>query len=149
MSTTTISSAAEIQRQMQQVRTDLRANVHELVESAREMTVWQRYVQSYPWTCLGAAALVGYLVIPSRSRIIKPDASQMAELVNAQLAQANGHARSGGIVSSAVSGLAGMAARSLLQAGLSFATHQLNEYVQRSLHARSPQVHRNGEADHA
>ena len=148
MSTSTASSAEEIQQQMQQVRTDLRANVHELVESAREMTVWQRYVQSYPWTCLGAAALVGYLIIPSRSRILKPDAGQMAEIIKSQIA-AQGQPKSGGLISSAVSGLAGVALKGLLQTGMSIATQQLNQYVQKSLHARSPATHRNGEADHA
>jgi hypothetical protein len=58
------SDAEEIQRQMQSVRSSLRADVKELVENARDMTDWHYYVRRYPWAAVAAAAGVGFLITP-------------------------------------------------------------------------------------
>jgi len=144
MSTST-PNAEQIQRQMQQVRTELRDNVRELVESAREMTVWQRYVQAYPWTCLGAAALAGYLIVPTRTRM-QADPALIAELVKHQVAQQTSSAKPGaGLVSGLVSGVASLALKGLLQGGIAILSKQLNRYVERTLHG-THEPHSNGEA---
>ena len=48
MSVSTTPAAEEIQRQMRSVRSELRDDVQDIVESARVMTDWQYYVRSYP-----------------------------------------------------------------------------------------------------
>lgn len=77
MATDISTSAEEIQRQMQSVRSSLRAEVKELVENARDMTDWQYYVRRYPIASLAAAAAVGFLATSmSVSKPTKPPAGQ-------------------------------------------------------------------------
>ena len=81
MSVSTTPAADEIERQMRALRSELREDVHEIVENARVMADWQYYVRTYPWLCLGAAAALGFVLVPSRVHVVKPDAAALAELV--------------------------------------------------------------------
>lgn len=141
-----VSTAEQIQNQMKQVRTDLRQDVQELVDSAREMTVWQRYVQAYPWVCLGAAALAGYMIVPTRARLPAPDARMVAELVDAQVSRhmAKNGKPSGGMMSSLVSGAVGMAVNGLLSQGAQIAAQHVSQYLAQSSASRSSEPHTNG-----
>jgi hypothetical protein len=61
----------EIQLRMEEVRRDLDASVQDTVEGVREMCVWRTYMKAHPWSCLGAALAVGYLIAwwgPFRSK---------------------------------------------------------------------------------
>jgi hypothetical protein len=55
-----MTTAEEIQRQMQSVRTSMRADVKELVENARDMADWHYYVRRYPIASVAAAAAAGF-----------------------------------------------------------------------------------------
>ncbi len=81
MSDSTIPATDEIERQMRALRSELREDVQDIVENARVMTDWQYYVRSYPWLCLGAAAALGYVLVPARIQVVRPDARALAELV--------------------------------------------------------------------
>ncbi len=59
---------SEIQRQMAQIRHELHAEVAGAVQGAQSLTDWRSLVKSWPWLSLGAAALAGYLVVPTRRR---------------------------------------------------------------------------------
>jgi hypothetical protein len=48
MSVSPTPAAEEIQRQMRDVRSELRNDVQELVDNACVMTDWHYYVRSYP-----------------------------------------------------------------------------------------------------
>ena len=113
----TVSSAEDIQREMREVRADLRGNVQEIIQQAGGLTDWQEYVKAYPWLALGAAAMVGFLVVPSRPTIIHPDSKQLLELAKSQKVhlEMNQPAARSGIVGS----LVGMAGSFALQAGMS------------------------------
>lgn len=126
MTTANPSEAENIQRSMREVRADLREDVQELVVNARDMTDWTTYVRAYPWLCLGAAAAAGFLIIPSRSQIIKPDAEVLMELArrNKLVVQMDGEPKK---KQSLVGGLLGLAASTLLQGGLAIATKQLSQ----------------------
>jgi len=76
----TTTDATEIQRQMREVRAELRDDVQELAASAAEMADWTQYVRAYPWLCVGGALAAGFLLVPSRSVVIKPDAEGLIEL---------------------------------------------------------------------
>jgi len=65
---------------MREVRAELREDVKELVGSAKELTDWGSYVRAYPWLCVGAAAALGFMIVPSRSVVVKPDAEGLIEL---------------------------------------------------------------------
>jgi TctA family transporter len=82
--TTPASSGEEIQRQMRQVRRELGEDVQEIVANARTMTDWKHYVRTYPWACLGAAAVAGYLIVPSRQRVVSPDPQALAAALKDQ-----------------------------------------------------------------
>jgi hypothetical protein len=117
---TPATSGEEIQRQMRQVRRELGEDVREIVENARTMTDWRHYVRSYPWVCLGAAALVGYLIVPARPQVIKPDAATLAEWAKSQklVIEPTGAIQT---KPSLARQLAGMAAGALLQGGIAMA----------------------------
>src|SRR4030095_12802878 len=81
MSVSITPAAEEIQRQMRDVRSELREDMQEIVENARVMADWQYYVRSYPWLCLGAAAALGFVLVPPRVQMVKPDSRLLADLV--------------------------------------------------------------------
>jgi hypothetical protein len=56
----------EIQRRMAQIRRDLHEDVREAVKGAQSLTDWRSRVRSHPWLALGAATVVGYLIVPKR-----------------------------------------------------------------------------------
>ena len=107
----------ELQRQMHRVRTSLGVEVHDLVENAKAITDWRRYWRSHPWAWCGAAAILGYVVVPHR-RIGQADAQTLAEMARFEVAKvsaANGSApRRRGIMSD----LAGMAMGFAAQRGM-------------------------------
>lgn len=73
-------SATELQQQMHAIRTGLRPEVNEIVDSARTLMSWRYYVASYPWASLGAAAAVGFLIVPRRLHVTRPDPEALKRL---------------------------------------------------------------------
>jgi hypothetical protein len=116
--------ADEIQRQMRRVRAELGDDVQDLVASAQIVTDWHSYVRAYPWLAVGAAAALGFLIIPSRTRIAVPDAGTLREIV--QNVASAGKATS---QPSLMSLVAKMAAGALLQGGLAILKQQLTRYA--------------------
>ena len=128
MSVSPIPAAEEIQRQMSQVRSELREDVQEIVENARTMAEWRFYVRSYPWLCLGAAAAAGYLLVPPRMQIVRPDSRVLADLIRQQQVTVRTEVqpqRSGGLLGQLVNMAAGVA----VQGVLAVASQQLNKFV--------------------
>ncbi|MBW3541179.1 MAG: hypothetical protein KY476_13000 [Planctomycetes bacterium] len=80
MSEATRREAAEIRREMAELRRELNVDAEGIVESARTVTNWRYYVRTYPWASLGVAAALGYLVVPRRLEVIRPDAETLAKL---------------------------------------------------------------------
>lgn len=80
----TPKTADEIQRRMKRVRCDLDDQVDEIVDNARQITEqftdWRSYVSANPWLCLGIAAGVGYLAMPTRVSVDRPVADTLADL---------------------------------------------------------------------
>ena len=79
--------ADDIRLRMASVRDDLDGNVqelvgnvHELVDNARKLTDWRYYVKAAPWGAVGAAAAIGYFMVPRRVQIVRPDTDQIAKL---------------------------------------------------------------------
>ncbi len=73
-------SADAIRQQMQDIRRDLADDIDSLAESTREMADWQVYFKRYPWIVMGAAAAVGFLVVPKRVELVHPDPDALLEL---------------------------------------------------------------------
>src|SRR5262245_6588766 len=79
-----VTEAEEIQAQMRQVRSELHEDVQEIVAGARTLADWRHYVRSSPWLCIGAAAALGHLVVPSRTVVVRPTAADLLELAKDQ-----------------------------------------------------------------
>lgn len=73
-------SADNIQREMSRIRCDLHDDVRGIVANARVITDWKHYVRRYPWACMAGAAALGFLVVPRRLEILRPDPDTLAEL---------------------------------------------------------------------
>src|SRR5207245_5945105 len=108
------TEAEELQRRMQEVRMNLGVEMHDLVENARTIADWRHYWRTHPWACCGAAAAIGFLVVPSR-RSEPYDARSVAELANMYDAKLKGIP---GSRKGLAGQLAGMAIGVAVQAGL-------------------------------
>lgn len=60
--------AEAIQRRMKAIRSELGCEMEVITERVRDFGVWQLYVKKHPWICLGGAAILGYWIIPRKSR---------------------------------------------------------------------------------
>ncbi len=60
------SDVDEIRREMAKVRRELHEDVQGVVSTAEAATDWRHYLTVYPWASLGAAAVLGYLIVPRR-----------------------------------------------------------------------------------
>jgi hypothetical protein len=81
---TTTNESDEIRRKMALIRRDLHEDVREVVAGAEAATDWRRYVRSYPWVSVGAAAAAGFLVVPRRSRTLPHDVARRSDLAEVQ-----------------------------------------------------------------
>jgi len=124
------TQADEIQREMRQIRVELRDNVQEIVSSAREIVDWQSYVKAYPWLCVGAAAFVGYLLVPSRTTVIRPDPEALRELTKSREMLEQQVKPKKTLVGMVV----GMVAASAAQAAMSVASRQVQQLLQSFQH---------------
>jgi hypothetical protein len=62
----TPAEITEIQRRMAQIRREMHEDVREAVKGAQSLTDWRSQVRSHPWAAMGAAAVLGYLIVPKR-----------------------------------------------------------------------------------
>jgi hypothetical protein len=137
--------ADDVQRQMREIRADLRDDVRELVVSANQMADWTRYVRAYPWLCAGAALAVGYFVVPQRPLIVKPDAEGLIELAKrnklvVKMEEPPPAKKRGGLFTQ----LASLAAAALVQGGMKLVSQQLTQAMATAGHPHSngrPGVH--------
>jgi hypothetical protein len=120
--------ADQIEQQMRQVRAELRRDVQGLATSARELTDWTTYVRRYPWLCLGAAAALGYLLVPQRAKVVRPDPQDLQELMkNEKLVVTMPQpARPGKDLTSM---LVGMATSALVNGGMAILSKQIDHFV--------------------
>src|SRR5437762_5619304 len=120
--------AEEIQKQMRELRADLREDVQDVVVSAHKMADIANYVRAYPWLCVGAALAAGYLIVPQRAVVLRPDAEALVELARkhqlvVKTNEGPTQKKRGGLLAQLLS----LAAATLLQGGLKVATNQLAE----------------------
>ena len=72
-----------IREEMARLRKNMQDDVVQIEQKAKEALDWKSYVRQYPYLAAGAAALAGYLLIPSRRQVIKPTREQLEELAAA------------------------------------------------------------------
>lgn len=130
-----IPTSDDIRREMRALRSNLGKEAQSLVENARVMTDWHYIVRQAPWLFLGGAGALGYLLVPAKTRYIKPSPEQLADL-----ARSHGVAFPPARKQSLLSTAAHAAGAALLRSGVAIAGQQLNALVARALTppARSP-----------
>ena len=79
--------AREIRQRMAGLRRELaldarklEADVQSVGRSARELADWRFYVERFPFAAAAGAAVVGYLVVPTKPQVIVPDADTLAKM---------------------------------------------------------------------
>jgi hypothetical protein len=135
-----LCGADDVQRQMREVRQELREDVHEIVANAQQIGDWTVYVRAYPWLCVGAAVAAGFLMVPSRSVIVKPDAEGLIELARrnklvVKMEETPPPKKRGGLLAQLIS----VAAAALLQGGLKVVSSQITQAM-----AAAGPAHSNG-----
>jgi len=78
------NGAKKVQRQMAQVREELTEDVQDLRARVENLKDWRAFVRKHPWAVLAGAAVVGYLLVPKRPRIIYADAETLAKVASQQ-----------------------------------------------------------------
>jgi len=76
------AKADRVRRDMRCIRRELGDNVEELVENAERLMDWRYYVTRYPWATVGAAALIGYFLVPRRIVTLPTDQHSLTQLVD-------------------------------------------------------------------
>ena len=135
VATSAHDEAEAIQRHMREMRVELRDDVREMVVSAHNMADISRYVKAYPWLCLGTALAAGYLIVPQRAVVVRPDAEALLELAKrhklvVKTEEQAALKKRGGLFSQVIS----LAAAALLQGGLRVATNQLSQAFSQPAH---------------
>jgi hypothetical protein len=60
---------------------DVKRSTREIADQAREMANPMYYIRRYPWATAAAAVALGYLLVPKKAKVIKPDPEMLAELI--------------------------------------------------------------------
>ena len=68
-----------VKGRMQGIRCEIDQDLEDVSASARSMVDWKHYVKTYPWVCLGAAAVLGFLIVPKRAAAISADVAAPPE----------------------------------------------------------------------
>ena len=59
--------ADAVRTQMKRIRRDIDQGMQDIDQHMEDMVDWRHYVRTYPWICLGTAAMLGFLIVPKRS----------------------------------------------------------------------------------
>jgi len=68
-----VLTADEIQEQMATKRRRIHEHSDEVVTRTKELTDWRFYVRRHPWVSVTAAAVIGYVIVPGRTKSGRED----------------------------------------------------------------------------
>jgi len=131
------AKADRVRRDMRCIRRELGDNVEELVENAERLMDWRYYVDRYPWATVGAAALIGYLLVPRRIVTLPTDQHSLTQLVD-RIAPAIAPPEKQKPQSSWLSNLISMGTGLLMRAAAGYATQQLSKAFAQPAHEPQP-----------
>ena len=118
-----------IRTQMARIRNDLTEDVGEVVDQARELTDWHNVVRRYPWLCVGAATALGFILVPSRPRIVSADGPAPANASTTPGAMGPARASMGPPQGSVLSPLMGTLANLVIRHAISVAGNQIQHLL--------------------
>src|SRR5437764_1090007 len=73
-------SAQDIRRQMAEIRSQLVHEVQSLASSAKAKSDWRYYYRQHPLLFVGAAAVIGFLIVPGRGPVVTLGAEALKHL---------------------------------------------------------------------
>ena len=120
----------QVREEMRLIRSNLDDEVATFVKSTQVLFDWRSYVRHAPWLCLGGAALVAYLIVPSKPKVVRPTPEQLAELAKhtrVTIPESGVQAKTKSLARE----LGGVAIGMLVRAGLAVATQQFNQFINR------------------
>jgi hypothetical protein len=121
-----MSDVEQLREEMRRLRSHMDADVDSFVEHTRGLFDWHSYFQGAPWLCLGAAALAGYLLVPSKPRSVSVDLEKLLDLASHRQVHVKGEAVS---AKGAGSGLSKLLFDLLCRTALAVATQQVNQFL--------------------
>jgi hypothetical protein len=121
----------DIRRRMAQIRRDLHEDVKGVVEGAEAATDWRRFIRNYPWATMGAAIVVGYLIVPRKHRpaSIQIVPNQIAQAVPVQATQVTEAKKGKSLLGSAFGMVAPLVFRTAQGYAMQFAEQWLAQKV--------------------
>lgn len=136
------NGAKKVQRQMAQVREELTEDVQDLRTRVENLKDWRSFVRKHPWAVMAGAALVGYMLVPKRPRIVYADAETLAKVALQQplkVEATDGNKRPG-----VIGGLVRSAGATAFHGLMSLAGQQLGNIASHAVYGRigapGPQV---------
>ncbi|MCG6156447.1 hypothetical protein [Rubinisphaera margarita] len=123
MSSTQTQTADAIRAQMAMARNRLQPEVNRIVEDAQTLMDWKYYLQNYPWGMMAAACVAGYILVPQKREVIRPDEKTLRKMARHErlVVAPQEESSSNGPIKSAL--LFGVSA--LMRAGVVYAGQQL------------------------
>ena len=122
---------------MKLLRREIAEDMDDVAESTRELTDWKVYVKRYPWVCIGAAALVGFVAVPKRVEIQSPDVATLQKLAKKNQLVVNQDAKA-----QAKTGLSGtvltLLANAAIRGAIAYAGQNLGSFLQQNGSEVSP-----------
>lgn len=67
----TTNEVDDIRRKMAEIRLDMHRDIKSVRAGTEAATSWHFYVKHYPWAALGAAAVLGFVLVPRRHQDVK------------------------------------------------------------------------------
>ena len=74
-----VLTADEIKEQMAITRRQIHERSDEVVTQTKELSDWRFYVKRYPWVSVTAAAVIGYAIVPGRTKTTGGDPDDQGE----------------------------------------------------------------------
>ncbi len=74
-----VLTADEIQEQMATTRRQIHERSDEVVTQTKELSDWRFYVKRYPWVSVTTAAVIGYAIVPGRTKTTGGDPDDQSE----------------------------------------------------------------------
>ena len=74
------TEAESIRQQSHHIRQRLVRRVEGVKDNAQRLLDWRQYVQAHPWAAIGIAAGVGYLLVPQRVQVVRPDSKTLESI---------------------------------------------------------------------
>ena len=100
-----------VKARMQGIRCEIDQDLQDVSASARSMVDWKHYVKTYPWVCMGAAAALGFLIVPKRSTPTAPTCPPRAAGNDRSTGRHAAPTAARGVVDALVGAIAGIAVR--------------------------------------